>query len=411
MTASSYPPTVFVLGTDRNIGKTVTCIGIISKLLSPTHGYTIDEIGYMKPVGQQTLTVTDGKGTPMEADKDTVLLTSLMGIRCGTYDKMSPVVWRGGLTASFIDDGAEQDPSQGRERLLERIRDAYRHVARDKRVVIVEGTGQPGVGSVAGISNADVINALREMGAEAFVLLVVRGGIGSTIDRVFPYLMALDNLGTRVDGLVINGIIPEKMTKVCYYLQTYYGQLFGPLYGSYLLVQPPPAIVGFIPTIPELKLPTMHLIAETLGAEPGSEMEIIAPEDLSDACSLIRKLKVISLEFGYESFLNPGDAVIVGVNANDVILSILLLHERMLRKYGAGLSGMILSCKTVGGLASETRQLILKGDLATIIVNHDSAEIVQRVEGMTVKIQPYDSLKQELIARAYQQNLELWPVL
>jgi len=409
MTAASYPPTVFVLGTDRNIGKTVTCIGIISKLLSPAHGYGIDEIGYIKPVGQQTLTVTGSEGKPIEADKDPVLLASLMGIDCGTFEDMSPVVWRGGLTATFIDDVAQQDPVRGREAYLQRIRDAYAQVARGKRVVIVEGTGQPGVGSVAGISNADVINVLRDMGAEVFVLLVTRGGIGSTIDRLFPYLMALDNLGTRVDGLVINSIIPEKMTKVCHYLQTYYEQIFVPLYGEYL--QPAPRIMGFIPELPELKLPTMHLIAETLGQKSDSELEIIAPHDLAGACCLVRKLKVISLEFGYESFLNPGDAVIIGVNANDVILSILLLHERMVRRYGAGLAGMILSCKTVGGLASETRQLVSAGDLATITVNYDSAEIVQRIEGMTVKIQPYDTLKKELIARAYQQNLELWPAM
>jgi len=34
---------------------------------------------------------------------------------------------------------------------------------------------------------------------------------------------------------------------------------------------------------------------------------------------------------------------------------------------------------------------------------------VQRVEGLTVKIQPYDEGKKELIARAYQEHLSLWP--
>jgi len=405
--SQQYPPTVFVIGTERNIGKTVTCMGIISKLLSPEHGYQLQEIGYIKPVGQQTLTVMNGQGTPIQADKDAVLLTSLLGIECCGYENMSPVVWRDGLTANFIDEAAQADPHQGREAFLEQIRNAYRIVAQGKRIVIVEGTGQPGVGSVAGISNGDVVNALREMGIQVFVILVAQGGIGSTIDQIFPYLMALDHLQTRVDGVIINGVIPNKMDKVRHYLETYYNNVFHALYGNLLDVQPHTRLLGFVPVIPELRLPTMRLITEEFAKEKGTEIELVAPRELEQACNLVRKIKVISLEFGYESFLDPGDAVVVGVNANDVILAMLLLHERFVRKYGVGLSGLILSCKHVGGLAQQIRDLIQTGDLPTLELSHDSAEIVQRVEGMTVKIQPYDTAKKDLIAHAYEEHLTL----
>ena len=412
MVAEKYPPTVFVLGTDQDIGKTVTCIGIIAKLLSSEHGYSVSDIGYIKPVGQQTVTVLSGEGLTIEADKDAVLLTTLLGIECCGYEKMSPVVWKDGLTATYIDEASKGDPAQGRNAFLDSIRDAYQHVIRGKQVVLVEGTGQPGVGSVAGISNGDVINALRGMGVEVFVIMVTKGGIGSTIDQVFPYMMALDHLGTQVNGVIINGVIPAKMDKVRHYLGDYYERVFSALYGDRLKAQPPPTILGYVPTIPELRLPTMRLIAEYFAKERGSAMEIIAPADFdTDGCRLVRKLKVISLGFGYEHFLEPGDAVIVGVNANDVILAMLLLHERMVRKYGTGLSGLILSCKQVGGLAEQIRELVSAGDLPTITLNFDSADIVQRVEGLTVKIQPYDSGKRELIARAYEEHLTLWPEL
>ena len=141
-------------------------------------------------------------------------------------------------------------------------------------------------------------------------------------------------------------------------------------------------------------------------------MEIIAPTDFeAGACRLVRDLKVISLDFGYESFLEPGDAVIIGVNANDVILAMLLLHERLVRKHGTGLSGLILSCKHAGGLAQQIRELVLSGDLPTITLGYDSADIVQRVENMTIKIQPYDESKRALISKAYQEHLALWPEL
>ena len=150
MTTSKYPPTVYVLGTARNIGKTVTCIGIIAKLLSSEQGCSMAEIGYIKPVGQESLTVPNSHGVPIQADKDAVLITSLLGMTCHDYDKISPVVWQGGLTASFIDDAENGDPMVERQAFLDRIHEAYEHVARGMRVVIVEGTGQPGVGSVGG---------------------------------------------------------------------------------------------------------------------------------------------------------------------------------------------------------------------------------------------------------------------
>ena len=411
MGASGYPQTVFVLGTDRDIGKTVTCIGIITKLLSPDHGYSIDEIGYIKPVGQQTVTVVGGQGVPIEADKDAVLITSLMGIECNGYEKMSPVILRGGVTATFIDDAAKGDPEEGRELFLQRVREAYEHVAAGKEIVLVEGTGQPGVGSVTGTSNADVINALREMGVPVFVIMVTGGGIGSTIDQVFPHLMALDHMGTKVDGLIINGVYPSKMDKIRHYLTTYYGRVMTSLYGDRLIAQSTPTILGFVPAIPELRLPTMRLVSENFAKRRDSSMEVIAPEDFSVACDLVRNVKVISLEFGYEAFLEPGDTVVVGVNANDVILSMLLLHERLVRSNGVGLSGLILSCKHVGGLARQIRELIVSGDLPTITLEYDTADIVQQIESMVVKIQPYDLGKRELIAQAYQEYLTLWPEL
>ena len=44
---TSYPRTIVVLGTARNVGKTITSLGIIGKLLSAEQGYSLHEIGYI----------------------------------------------------------------------------------------------------------------------------------------------------------------------------------------------------------------------------------------------------------------------------------------------------------------------------------------------------------------------------
>ncbi|NLG27732.1 MAG: AAA family ATPase [Chloroflexi bacterium] len=411
MDTTAYPTTVYVLGTERNIGKTVTSIGIISTLLAPEHGYCIDDIGYIKPVGQQTVKVPGRDGATLDIDKDAVLLTTLLGVHCDDYAALSPVVWRGGTTATLIEQAAGGDAAQPREQMLERIRAGYRTVAAGRRIVIAEGTGQPGVGSVSGISNADVIGALRAMGVPVFVVLVAPGGIGSTIDQIFPYLMTLDHVGCRLDGLIINGVYPLKMDKIRGYLETYYGRVFPQLYGRYLTRQGAPPILGFVPTVDELRLPSMRFVAEALAEESDTKVEIVVPDSLEHACDPIRNLKVISLDFGYEPYLRPGDAVVVGVNANETISNTVRLHQRLLRERGAGLAGLILSCATVGGLAQQTYELLRAEGLPTILLQQDSAEIVQRIEGITVKIQPYDTAKRELIARAYREHLTLWPEL
>jgi dethiobiotin synthetase len=410
MSNGSYPHTIFVLGTHRDVGKTVTCMGIIAKLLSPEYGHTLDDIGYIKPVGQQTLTVLNGEGLPIEADKDAVVLTSLMGVACCGYEKTSPVIWRGGLTASFIEDRAHDDPWAGRQEFMRTIREAYQFVAQGKRIVIVEGTGQPGVGSVAGISNADVINMLREIGAPVFVVFVTRAGIGSTIDEIFPYLMALDHMGTRVDGIIINGVLVDKLDKIRHYLDTYYTHLFEPLYGNRLLNQPTPPILGYVPKIPELSMPTMRLIAENFSTDRHSGLDIVSKDNFEEnAISLVHDLKVINLRYGYERFVEPGDAVVAGFNANDSLMSVVMHHQRLLSQHGQGLSGLILSCKSVGGLSRQVANEILGVDnLATLAVDYDTAEIIQQVSSMSVKIQPYDVAKKALIEKVYREHLTLW---
>lgn len=407
-THNAFPTTIYVLGTDRDIGKTVTCIGIMAKLLTPEYGYDKEDIAYMKPVGQETLTVVNGAGASIQVDKDAVLITSLLELPTYGYDQISPVVWQGGLTSRCIDDGAKGDPVAIQQGFMERIWASFLQVSEGKRLVILEGTGQPGVGSVAGISNGDVINMLRARGVPVFVIMVAEGGIGSTIDQIFPYLMALDHMGTRIDGFIINGVLVDKLDKIRHYLTTYYTKNILALYGHRLVSQPPPPILGFVPTVPELRYPTLRLIAETFATQPDSGIEVIAPEDFdAAACQLVHNLKVINLVYGYEPYVNPGDAVVVGVNANDITLAMLLLHKRLIRRKGVGLAGLILSCKSAGGLSPQVRDLLADENLPTIAVNYDSADVIMRVDNLRVKIQPYDLIKRDLIIQTYREHLVL----
>jgi hypothetical protein len=241
-------------------------------------------------------------------------------------------------------------------------------------------------------------------------VLVTGAGIGSTIDELFTHLMSLDHMGTRIDGIIINGVLVDKLEKIRASLANYYDRLFGRLYGERLMRQPMPPILGFIPTIDELRMPTMRLISEQFATDKHSGLDIVDPETFeANASRLVRSLRVINLRYGYERFVQPGDAVVVGINANDSVMSVVMHHERLLSEGGKGLSGLILSCKSVGGLSRQVHNEVLGvRDLAAIALDYDTADVIKRITDMSVKIQPYDVDKKEMIERTYREHVTLW---
>ena len=232
MSDHDYPLTLFLVGTDEDIGKTTTCIGIISTLLSD-FGFRPDEIGYIKPVGQHGVSVLSPDG-PLHVDRDAWLIPKLYGLNPGRPLKASsPVLWTSGRTTDFIDRACSCSTSEACESLCAGIREAYQTIAAGRKLVVCEGTGESGVGSIGGISNADVIRLLKGMGVPVRTLLISRGGIGSAIDRLFPHLLSLTHLGCEVDGLILTAVRRDKLAKVKHYLGHYYDEVFPRLYGTW----------------------------------------------------------------------------------------------------------------------------------------------------------------------------------
>ena len=161
---------LYVAATGQHVGKTTSTLGLVSNIVG--HGLNV---GYCKPVGQQHLFV-EGQ----MIDKDVTLFSQILGFKIigGLH---SPVVMARGVTKRYIDD-----PSQFRFR--DNILDASHHLNKMHEIVVYEGTGHPGVGAVADVSNADVAKLLR-----AKVLMIVEGGIGKTIDKLTMSIAQFQN--------------------------------------------------------------------------------------------------------------------------------------------------------------------------------------------------------------------------
>ncbi len=215
---------LFIAATNQNVGKTTTCLGILSGLKK-----RLDRVGFIKPVGQRHVEVGEGE----HVDKDVVLFRERFGLEI-PYSQMSPVIVPSGFTRDFLDGKIAQDS------LANRIEHAYTQIARDHDFTIVEGTGHVGVGSIIGLSNADVA---AKLGLE--VVLVSTGGVGSAFDQLAVNRALLEAKGVKVRAVILNKVLPEKREMVTEYVTKALKQWDIPL-------------AGVIPFSPLLDAPTMR---------------------------------------------------------------------------------------------------------------------------------------------------------
>lgn len=184
---------IYVAATSQHVGKTTCTLGIFSVLRE--HGFNV---GYCKPVGQEFVDLGD-----LKVDKDALLFSKMMGFELSA-DLHSPIIIGSGITAAYLENPTA---FHFRKKILEAAE------ALDARhdIVVYEGTGHPGVGSVVDLSNADVAKALG-----AAVIMIVEGGIGSTIDELNVKMALFREQNVPIHGVIVNKVLTEKMEKVRY---------------------------------------------------------------------------------------------------------------------------------------------------------------------------------------------------
>lgn len=219
---------LYMAATSQHVGKTTNTLGLVSAFMK--RGF---DVGYCKPVGQEFLDVED-----LRVDKDTVLFADLIHFDLDPREH-SPIIIGSGATTRLLDNPGTVD-------LEATILEAARLLQSHKELIIYEGTGHPGVGSVAGISNAHVAAILG-----AGVIMVVEGGIGSTIDKLNLSMALFREEKVPIIGIIVNKVIPDKIDKVRHYV------------GKWLASQDLP-LLGVIPYDKTMAYPVMKSVADAI---------------------------------------------------------------------------------------------------------------------------------------------------
>lgn len=221
---------LYIAASSQNVGKTTSTLGLASIFIQ--RGL---DVGYCKPVGQKSL-----KFHHDSVDKDALLFADLINfdIRPEIH---SPVVLPSDLVRSFIKEPTATNFDS-------RITEARTRLNRIHDLTIFEGTGHPGVGSVAGLSNARVAKML-----DAGVIMILEGGIGSTIDMFHMCTAVFREQNVPIIGVIINKVRPEKLQMVEEYLRIYLERQGIPL-------------LGLMPYDEVLAYPLMRSVAKSLKA-------------------------------------------------------------------------------------------------------------------------------------------------
>lgn len=349
---------VFVAATRMNDGKTTTCLGLTAALQAlGLH------VGYIKPIAQRV--VMSGED---QVDEDTLLIDGLFDLDI-PIAAMSPVAIGPDFTKQYLENPDEIGPQ-----LKDRICRAFDRTAYGKDIVVVEGSGHAGVGSVFGASNAD--NA-KVLGSKA--IIVAAGGIGKPIDEIALNKALFDKAGVQVVGAILNKVTVDKLE----FIRDFAGR------GLRRLGVP---LLGVIPLQEMLINPNLDQVAEETKAR-----WLHRPTGLRRVRRVV--IGAMSARRSAEYLRVPGTLVIVPGDREDLL-------EAFIAGEGAqALAGLIFSNGLLPNEALVTR--LKEAGIALAAVEAESFAVTARINNMSVKTMQQDADKIPVIRRMIAESVDI----
>jgi len=377
------PPVVFIAGERQHAGKTVASLGLIAALSN-----VIDprDIGYFKPVGQEMVELPGG----VKIDKDIQIVQEFTDLEMPDLGILSPVRVVSGVTRDYLRSDEPQRITAGFEAAIVKTLEALR----SKKLIIAEGTGHPGVGSVIGLSNARVANLLG-----AKILYLVGGGIGRTLDELEVDLSYFSHHHSRVAGVLFNKVQADKLEQISEMLTE---SVLERMFPSW---DPPLRIFGHLPQVMYLNNPSMHLIAQSF-----KQHRVMPCQGCQDswyrACRTVKIFSQDYDKFSPETRLQARDIAVIGAGSRRRVKRLIELNQSL--PAGDKLGGIILTCANDQMPDEVTSAYLREGTLPALAVATDTAEtdaILYKCFSNT-KLQPYDKIKHDRIVELFAAHFE-----
>ena len=357
---------IFVAATMQNDGKTTISLGLIRAFKK-----RFKNVGFIKPVGQRYVFEHGYK-----VDEDSVLIEKVCGMRCSIKD-MSPVAIDKGFTENYIKRGDHR-------KLVDSIISSFERISKRKDLVVIEGTGHAGVGSIFDLSNAKVANLL-----DAKVILVTSGGIGKPMDEIELNMALFEKEGVDVIGVIINKVIVSKYRKIKDMLR------IG-------LRRKGIDVLGVIPYASQLSNPTIQNILEE------TDMKLISRK--TGLSNIVRKVLIGAMEpqtaVGY---IENNSLLIVPGDREDMIKAVLMVHIMKKSKKKASVSGIILTGGIIPG--KEIMKLIENASVPVLLSKDHTYKAASLIYDLAIKIRPQDKEKTLLAENLVREYVDIDKIL
>ena len=351
---------LFIAATGQHCGKTT-----ISLSLMHLARQRYERVGYIKPLGPKCQEFNG-----VVVDKDAALMARVFGLE-DQISLMSPLVLGRGSTKRFLDG------ELSREWAMERILAACRELESRCDLLLIEGAGHGGVGSVINLNNADIAALV-----DTPVVMVAGGGIGNVIDSVRLNLALYREAGVAVRMLLVNKLLPEKRDTSLAYLAKSFA-------GSGIQVS------GAFDYSPVLADPTLQSIAKLLGhplqGDPHQGQRIVHHIQLGAASSQ----KVIDN-------LRESTLLITNSSRDELLVTLSSLYH--IPAYRARIAGIVIPGHTP--VSAVTQKIIDDSGIPRIRIEETTAEVFTALNFHVSKISAEDTEKISLVTSQAEQVLD-----
>ncbi len=357
---------IYVAATNQHVGKTTSTLGLVSCMLQKGIN-----VGYCKPVGQKFLDLKN-----LYVDKDTLLFADLIKFDINP-EYHSPIILPSSTVRDYIDHPTHED-------FLGRITQAKDFLNHHHDLTIFEGTGHPGVGSVVGLSNASVAKSLN-----ASVILIVEGGIGSTIDMFHMCSAVFREQNIPISGVIVNKVRPDKLGKIEYYLKTYLDRLGIPL-------------LGLVPYDECLAYPLMSTVADSIKGNVELNAENL---DNNRVENILAGSSVDLKELNdYQNNL-----VVASTRTIDRAISRIQTFSDSNNILTTPISGVIVTGE--GDINPITKDYVMEHHIPLIRTNFDTFGVVIKISKIEVKINRHTPWKIQRAIELINENIDLDKIL
>ena len=356
---------IFIAATKQNDGKTTVSLGIIRNLQQK-----FGKVGFIKPIGQRYLE-EDG----LRIDEDSILIEKVCGIKSGLKD-MSPIAVEKGFTEKYITKPDKRNISN-------QIQDAFRRISKNQELVVIEGTGHAGVGSVFDHSNATVAKLLG-----AKVIIISSGGVGRPIDEIILNKALFEKEGVKVLGVIVNKVLPNKFEKINRLVRKG-------------LERKGIQVLGVLPYDAMLARPTIEQILEE------TDFEVLCGGEYLERS--VAKVIVAAMEPRDASRYIIEDSLMITPGDRQDMINIALNCFRDSASKKLKICGLILTCGIVPD--EPLMELLAKAQIPVLLAKSDTYDVATCVHDITVKIRPCDKEKILAVEKLIRENVDFKKIL